>query len=68
MPPRLRLIRYCHDLCGHCPQCLAATAEEAKLDAIYASLSEADLDRLLCPDPDDPCVDHPHPPILDPRD
>lgn len=68
MPQDIPLIRYCRDYCGHCPQCRAATAAETTLDALYASLSEADLDGLLRPDPDDPLVDRPHPPIVDPRD
>lgn len=57
MPHPTLLIRYCRDYCGRCPQCLAATAEEAKMDAIYASLSEDDLDSLLRPDPSDPVTD-----------
>ena len=57
MPQDTLLIRYCRDYCGHCEQCRAATAEEAKLDAIYASLSEEDLDNLLRPDPQTPVTD-----------
>ena len=46
--------KYCRDFCGRCEQCRAAMDEEARLDALYASLDEFDINSLTQADPDDP--------------
>jgi NADH:ubiquinone oxidoreductase subunit F (NADH-binding) len=46
--------QFCRQFCGTCEACREAMLEEAKLAALYASLSEEDLASLHRRDEDDP--------------
>lgn len=46
--------KFCRRICGTCPACVAALAAEAVLDAVYASLSDEDVNSLHRIDEDDP--------------
>ena len=53
--------KFCRAFCGTCPACVAALAADAALDAVYASLSNEDVDSLHRIDEDDPrgfALDH----------
>jgi LDH2 family malate/lactate/ureidoglycolate dehydrogenase len=45
---------FCRRLCGTCPRCVAALAEIAMLDAVYATLAAEDVDAINRRDADDP--------------
>jgi hypothetical protein len=48
------MTKFCTTVCGRCPSCLAAKRDVEELDAVYATLSDEDLDSLYQKDPDDP--------------
>ena len=52
---------FCKRFCGLCKECEEAMAEEDRIEAIFASLSDEDRDSLFERDEDDPdtfAVDH----------
>ena len=55
------MIQFCHNFCGQCAACVAAKAAEDRMDAVFASLSDDDIDSIYRHDPDDPrtfALDH----------
>lgn len=45
---------FCRRICGACDRCVAALAELAMLDAVYATLAAEDVDGIARRDVDDP--------------
>jgi len=55
------MTKFCRDICGTCPQCLAARKELDDLEQTLASLSADDAASITKRDPDDPhtfALDH----------